>query len=172
MVRHSPRPSTKHIRNLIIFTRYYRCLDVTSTKELITQYSDPHETSTEHSNHCDDLLLWHFNPVTFTAATPPPIWYIQVTNVHTVKDGHFFTLSGRPSFFYLDFDRMSTFALNWNVDIFSHVTGVHLEVFWLVWQGGRLNVTMVKNRAQRWDTIGHTDTWISWACALTWPKPW
>jgi hypothetical protein len=50
-------------------------------------------------------------------------------------------------FFYLDCDRTSTFALKRNVDVLSHVTRAHLEVFWLVWWGVGRNVTIVEIRA-------------------------
>jgi hypothetical protein len=39
------------------------------------------------------------------------------------------------TFFYLDCDRTSTFALKQNADVLSQVTGDHLEAFWLVSQG-------------------------------------
>ncbi len=42
-----------------------RYLDVTSTHKPTTLHSDPHHTSTQHSVHCDNLLLWHFDPLTF-----------------------------------------------------------------------------------------------------------
>jgi hypothetical protein len=48
------------------------------------------------------------------------------------------------TFFYLDCDRTSTFALKQNEDILSQVTGDHLEAFRLVSLGGGQNVTMVK----------------------------
>ncbi len=59
-------------------------LDVMSTHEPTTRNADPPETSTEHSNHCDEnLLLWHFDPGTFYHCdTLPPIRYVQVTNIH------------------------------------------------------------------------------------------
>jgi hypothetical protein len=49
-----------------------------------------------------------------------------------LKVGRFVTVIGRPPFFYLDCDRMSTFALKRNVDVLSQVTGDHLEAFQLV----------------------------------------
>jgi hypothetical protein len=71
--------------------------------------------------------------------TLPPIQYIQVTNIHPPPPSKldvFPLCSDVHLFFYLDCVRMSTFALKLNVDVLSHVTGAHLEVFWLVWQGG------------------------------------
>ncbi len=51
-----------------------------------TQRSVPNATSTEHSNHCDILLLWHFDPVTFYyCGTSPPIQHVQVANVHPLQ---------------------------------------------------------------------------------------
>jgi hypothetical protein len=44
---------------------------------------------------------------------------------------------------------MSTFALIQNVDVLSHVTRGHLEVFWLVWWG-------VDNMSQ-WSKSGQSD---------------
>jgi hypothetical protein len=41
------------------------CLDDPSSHELITWHFGPYETSTEFSDHCDILLVQHFDPVTF-----------------------------------------------------------------------------------------------------------
>ncbi len=56
--------------------------------------------STEHSNHCDNLLLWHFDPVTFYYCdTLPHIRYVHVTNIHPYSKWTF-TVLGYPHFFY------------------------------------------------------------------------
>jgi hypothetical protein len=74
------------------------------------------------------------DPVTFYYCdTWSPIWFIQVTNIHPSPKSWTFSHCNRTStFFYLDCDRTSTFALKQNVDVLSHVTGDHLETFWLV----------------------------------------
>jgi hypothetical protein len=57
-------------------------LDVTSTHEPTMWHSNLHEKFTEHYHHCDNLLLWHFDPVSFYYCNnSPPIRYFQVTNV-------------------------------------------------------------------------------------------
>jgi hypothetical protein len=118
-------------------------LDVTSTHKPTTWHYDPHQTSTHHSVHCDNLLLWHFDPFTFYYCdrldpvtfyycdTSPPILYIQVTNVHPTppKSRTFCHCNRTSTFFYLDCDRMSTFAPKRNVNVLSQVTGDHLEAF-------------------------------------------
>ncbi len=46
-------PVSAHV-HLHVSIRY---LDVTSTHKPTTLHSDPHHTSTQHSDHCDNLLL-------------------------------------------------------------------------------------------------------------------
>ncbi len=53
-----------------------------------------------------------------------------------------------------------------NVDVLSQVTGAHLEAFWLVWLVWR-GWTKCHNGQNQGLMMGLTDTWISWACALT-----
>ncbi len=82
---------------------------------------------------------------------PPQIW----TFYHCVR---------KTTFFYLDCDRTSTFTPKWNVDISSHVTGAHLEVFWLVLQG------WAKSRLEN-GPHWHMDQ-LGVCPSLTWPTIW
>jgi hypothetical protein len=74
-------------------------------------------------------------PFYYCDTLPPPSQYVQVTNVYPPKSCTFCHCVRMSTFFHLECDRTSTFALKWNVDIVSHVTSAHLEVFWLVWWG-------------------------------------
>ncbi len=88
------------------------------------------------------LLLWHFDLVTFYYCdTLPPLWYCHFV---TVLDDHLV---------YLDCDRMSTFALKWNLDILSYVTGALQEVLWLVWQ----RVDEMSQWSNQGLILGHTN---------------
>ncbi len=141
----------------VLFFSPVRCLDVSSTHKPTTWHSDPHDTSTKHSIHCDNLLLWHFDPLTFyycdgwtqwnfTTATLGPLFgRVQVTNIRPpLKSWTFCHCNRTSTYFYLDCDRMSTFALKRNVDVLSHVIEEHLEAFRIVLLGGGQNITMVK----------------------------
>ncbi len=99
-----------------------------------------------------------------------------------LKVGSFVTVLGRPHFFYLDCDMTPTLPLKRFVEVFSHVTGPLLGVFWLVWRGGQ-NVTYVIFHAPTshglvgryaiptLNRVSHnqqsfSNPWIGWALSL------
>jgi hypothetical protein len=102
------------------------------------------------------ILQRHFAPNSIRLGNQHPLNHKSWTFCHCIRTS---------TFFYLDSDRTSTFALKQNVDILSHVTWAHLEVLWLVWW----EWTKCHNGQNRGLMMGLTDTWISWACAL--PNP-
>jgi hypothetical protein len=122
------------------------CLDVTSTHKPTTRHSNPHHMSTQHSVRCDNLLLWHFGPLTFCYCNRWTQWHFTLATLcppfdtsrkltSTPPKSRTFCHCNRTStFFYLDCDRTSTFALKRNVDVLSQVTWEHLEALWLVSQ--------------------------------------
>ncbi len=83
-------------------------VDVAFAHKPTTRHPDPHTTSTEHSNHCDNLLLSHFGPVTFYCCdTLPPYTIHSGNRWPPLKVWLFFTVLERPPFFYLDCDMTS-----------------------------------------------------------------
>ncbi len=123
------------------------CLDVMSTHKPTMRHSHPHHLSAQHSVHCDNLLLWHFDPLTFhyydrwtqwhftTATLRPPFDTSRSLMSTPPKSMTFWHCNRTFTFFYLDCDRTSTFAPKWNVDVLSQVTRDHLEAFQLVSRG-------------------------------------
>jgi hypothetical protein len=82
------------------------------------------------------------------------------------KVGCFVTVIGRYTFFYLDCDRTSTFALKGNVDVLSQVTGDPSGSLPACFTGGGQNVTMVKITRQKtaksrrsFQTSGRSPCW-------------
>ncbi len=130
----------------------FRDLALVPTHKPTTGHSDPQETEwTFH--HCDNLLLWHFHPVTFYYCdTSSPIWYVQVSNVYPPPCWMFSYCVSKFTFFYLDCDRTPTFALKRNVDVLS--LGHTWKCFGLFGRSGQ-NFAMVKIRVWWWDTLTH-----------------
>jgi hypothetical protein len=113
---------------------------------------------TEHSDHCDNLLLWQFHPVTFYILLrhfiPYCTWYVQVSNVHPPPCWTFIHCVSKFTFFIWIVTGHP--LLLWS-ECGRFVIRAHLEVFWLVWQ----EWTKVRNGQDQGLMMRHTDTWIS-----------
>ena len=66
-----------------------RCIDDTSTHKPTTRHSDPHATSTEQTDHCDNLLLWHFVTQYFYYCNKPTLWLFTTVTFRLKVDGLF-----------------------------------------------------------------------------------
>ncbi len=98
------------------------------------RHSNPHETSTEHSDHCDNLLLVTFWPSDILLLRHLPlVWYIQETKVHSpLKVGSFVIRT--TAVFLPGLWQDVHFCSEAKCVCFVTCHGVELEVFWLVWR--------------------------------------
>jgi hypothetical protein len=135
-------------------------------------------------------MLWCFSTAIFWPCNILPLHYLVAvtTSYCIISPCHCVTTS--TPFFYLDCDRMSTFALKRKCGHLSDVTRAHLEVIWLFWcrldntsqwsiQGGLMMghhwcmdqlgacPILTYNDMVRHTWKNSTHAWVSRACALT-----